>query len=163
MSPIVPEDDLVVDDPFSRAVFGAGPGSVADQTRARREIIVPRGTSTPRESEADITKKSIRWLKRQPATYAWKLFGSVMGETGHPDIDGCTGGRSIKIEMKRPGERPTAHQMARLRQWRETGAIVGWASSVEQVQQLVTYAKQSPEWRNPLTGPGTGFETTTRP
>lgn len=156
MSPIVPEDDrqFVVDDPFApRYDF---------QARARTKIIVPATTRGER-SERDITEQAIDWLKRQPATYAWKLFSGALGESGHPDIDGCSGGRSIKIEMKRPGKKPTPIQMARLRQWREAGAIVGWATSASQVQQLFAYSMAHPAWRNPLTGPGVGTETTRQP
>lgn len=156
MSPIVPEDDqqFVVDDPFT-------PG-YDFQARARTKIIVPPVTRAEK-SESDITREAIEWLKRQtPTTYAWKLFSGALGESGHPDIDGCSGGRSIKIEMKRPGKRPTAIQMARLRQWREAGAIVGWATSVSQVQQLFAYSMAHPDWRNPLTGPGAGVEPAPR-
>lgn len=160
MNPVVPEKGLVVDDPFSSTVFGAASGSVADQ--ARGKIIVPAMTRVEK-SESDITKSVITWLKDQPNTYAWKVFSGSMGENGHPDVDGCSNGRSIKIEMKRPTKRPTSIQMARLRQWRETGAVVGWATSLDHVQQLVTYSIAHPDWRNPLTGPGVGAPATPRP
>jgi hypothetical protein len=103
--------------------------------------------------ETEITKDAIIWLKTQPRTYAWKLHTGPQGEGGHPDIDGCTNGRSIKIEMKRPGETPTTRQMARLLRWRATGALVGWATSVEEVRAIFAHA-DDPEYVNPLTGPG---------
>lgn len=103
--------------------------------------------------ESEITKEAITWLKAQPRTYAWKLHTGPQGEGGHPDIDGCTNGRSIKIEMKRPGEKPTRRQMARLLQWRASGALVGWATSVEEVRAIFANAN-NPDYVNPLTGPG---------
>ncbi len=104
--------------------------------------------------ETEITKEAITWLKTQPATYARKLHtGGMSGERGHPDIDGCTRGRALKIEMKRPGEKPTKIQMVRLLQWREAGALVGWATSVEEVRAIFANA-DNPDYVNPLTGPG---------
>jgi hypothetical protein len=117
------------------------------------------GNRPPRQrrrvrSETDITKECISWLKAQPETYARKLHtGPMSGETKHPDIDGCTRGRSIKIEMKRPGEKPDRGQMARLLQWRAAGALVGWATSVEEVRAIFANAA-NPDYVNPLTGPG---------
>lgn len=106
------------------------------------------------KSETEITRECITWLKAQPGTYAWKLHtGPMSSETKHPDIDGCTNGRSIKIEMKRPGERPDKGQMARLLQWRAAGALVGWATSVEEVRAIFANA-DNPDYVNPLTGPG---------
>lgn len=105
------------------------------------------------KSEKEITDEAISWLKAQTCCYAWKLHTGPMGEGGHPDIDGCVNGRSIKIEMKRPGETPTRRQMARLLQWRGAGALVGWATSVEEVRAIFANA-DNPEYVNPLTGPG---------
>lgn len=105
------------------------------------------------KTEGAITGEALSWLNSQPGTYAWKLHTGPMGEGGHPDIDGCTQGRSIKIEMKRPGEVPTRRQMARLLQWRAAGALVGWATSVEEVRAIFANAG-NPEYANPLTGPG---------
>lgn len=154
MSPVVPEGDgLIVDDPFI-------PG-FDSQARARAKLIVPAVTRTE-TSETDITKEAIAWLKKQPHAYAYKLYSGAFGESGHPDIDGCIDGRSIKIEMKRPAKAPTVQQMARLRQWRAAHAIVGWATSVQQVRDLVIYSVAHPDWRNPLTGPGVGIEAVPR-
>jgi hypothetical protein len=103
--------------------------------------------------ESEITAEALSWLNAQPRTFAWKLHTGPMGEGGHPDIDGCSDGRSLKIEMKRPGETPTKRQMARLLQWRATGALVGWATSVEEVRAIL--AMRDTDYVNPLTGPGT--------
>ena len=119
----------------------SGPGGQPPRRRARVR------------SETDVTKECISWLKAQPGTHAWKLHTGPMGMGGHPDIDGCTRGRSIKIEMKRPGEKPDGRQMVRLLQWRAAGALVGWATSVEEVRAIFANW-DNPEYVNPLTGPG---------
>ncbi len=105
------------------------------------------------EPESRITARALTWLNAQPRTYAWKLHTGSMGQGGHPDIDGCADGRCLKIEMKRPGEKPSQRQMARLLQWQAAGALVGWASSVEEVRAIVAHAADL-GWENPLTGPG---------
>lgn len=104
------------------------------------------------EPESAITERALNWLNTLDGCYAWKLHTGPMGEGGHPDIDGCINGRSIKIEMKRPGEKPTRRQMGRLLQWRAAGALVGWATSVEEVRAIIE--QSDPDYRNPLTGPG---------
>jgi hypothetical protein len=105
------------------------------------------------ESETSRTDKVLTYLKDLPVTHARKVHTGPMGEGGHPDIDGCRSGRAFKIEMKKPGERPTARQMARLIIWQKAGALVGWAESVEHAKQIMAYWDDY-EWRNPLTAPG---------
>ena len=41
-----------------------------------------------------------------------------MGVAGEPDIDACLRGRSLQLEVKRPGERATPLQEKRLAEWR---------------------------------------------
>ncbi|HYF71379.1 MAG TPA: hypothetical protein VD864_01085 [Nocardioides sp.] len=114
----------------------------------------PRKRPAPRhESETSRTQKVLTWLNAQPETFARKVHTGPMGEGGHPDIDGCQRGRAFKIEMKKPGERPTLRQMARLRRWQQAGALVGWAESIEHAAQILAHVDDL-TWRNPLSGPG---------
>jgi hypothetical protein len=105
------------------------------------------------ESETSRTAKVLSYLKSLPKTHARKVHTGPMGESGHPDIDGCRAGRAFKIEMKKSGEKPTPLQMARLITWQAAGALVGWAESVEHAEQIMAYWDNY-EWRNQLTGPG---------
>lgn len=105
------------------------------------------------EAETSRTGKVLTYLKSLPRTHARKVHTGPMGEGGHPDIDGCREGRAFKIEMKRHGEVPNARQMARLRVWQASGALVGWAEDVEHARQIMAYWDDY-EWRNPLTAPG---------
>lgn len=136
------EQELILQDDE----FGAPPLRDREPAPTSRPV-----TRVPRESE--ITTEALRWLNRQFRTFAWKIHTTAMGQTGHPDIDACVDGRSVKIEMKRPGRRPEPHQLGRLRRWQAAGALVGWASTLEHVQQLHARAGQR-DWVNSLESPG---------
>ena len=43
---------------------------------------------------------------------------------GDPDIDACIRGRSVQIEVKRPGERPTLLQLKRIEEWRRRQSLL---------------------------------------
>lgn len=107
-----------------------------------------------RRSETPRTNEVLDYLKSLPNTYAYKVHGSHHGEGGHPDIDCCSAGRAVKIEMKRPGYRPDARQMQRLIDWQKAGALVGWAETVEHARQILAHRDDEVRWLNPLTGPG---------
>lgn len=108
----------------------------------------------PVRGETERTQDVIEWLKAQPRCYAMKKHTGPQGEGGHPDIFACRAGRMVLVEMKRPGERPDARQMQRLRTWQEAGALVCWAFDVEHVRAVFERADAEPGWINPLTGPG---------
>ncbi len=62
----------------------------------------------------------------------------TMGTMGDPDLYGCLpGGRHFEIEVKRPGNYPTALQDQRLAEWFTAGAISGVARSVEDALQIL--------------------------
>lgn len=119
------------------------------RTVARKPPLRVRG-------ETERTNDVLAWLNVQPFTCAIKKHTNAYGQGGHPDIIGCRGGRTLMIEMKKPGETPTLRQMERLRTWQAAGAAVCWASDVEHVQQLFERLDEEPArmWKNPLTGPG---------
>lgn len=114
-----------------------------------------RRRAVPPESETSITEKALTWLNAQEDTFARKRHTGPMGTGGHPDIEGCSAGRSFQVEMKRPGEKPTPRQFAQMRVWQNAGALVGWACSVEHVRQIMARRDDS-TWKNPLTAPGAG-------
>jgi hypothetical protein len=64
-----------------------------------------------------------------------------MGNAGEPDIDASAHGRAVKIELKRPGSsaKPGDAQRAALKRWHATGALCGWARSLEHVLQLLEH------------------------
>jgi len=87
--------------------------------------------------ESTIVKAVLRYLNGLPECVARKRWGSAMGLAGDPDIDACIRGRSVQLEVKRPGEKPTPLQARRLEEWGRAGAIVGVVDSVGKVRELL--------------------------
>lgn len=58
-----------------------------------------------------------------------------MAPTGTPDIIGChkKTGRMVLVEVKRPGKVPTPVQNMVMQDWRDAGALVFVATSIEDV------------------------------
>jgi hypothetical protein len=88
-------------------------------------------------SERAIVKAILAYLNSLPGCLARKRWGGGMGVAGDPDIDACIRGRSLQLEVKRPGERPTLLQLRRLEEWRQAGAQVGVVSSVCEVRRIL--------------------------
>ena len=89
--------------------------------------------------EKTIQKNILRYLNSLPRCRARNHTASgPYNQSGEPDIDGCLNGRSLKIEVKRPGGSPlTDLQQKALQEWAHVGAITGVAYSVEDVQQIL--------------------------
>ncbi len=96
-------------------------------------------------NESSIVKAILRYLNSLPGCLARKRWGGGMGVAGEPDIDACFRGRSLQLEVKRPGEKPTLLQLKRLEQWREAGALVGVVTSVAEVKELLACACAPPK------------------
>lgn len=128
--PEIPEDDR----------------SFAVRVRATRSA-----PSTP--SEGSIVADCLRWLAVQPRTQSRKVHQSAVSGSGEPDLDICCRGRAVKVEVKRPGEHPTAKQMRRMKCWRDAGALVGWVTSLDELRGLMDRV-DDPAWQADLTRPG---------
>ena len=88
-------------------------------------------------TERAIVKAILAYLNGLPGCLARKRWGGGMGVAGDPDIDACIRGRSVQLEVKRPGEKPTALQVKRLDEWKQAGAMVGVVHSVDDVRALL--------------------------
>jgi hypothetical protein len=88
-------------------------------------------------NERAIVKAVLAYLNGLPGCLARKRWGGGMGVAGGPDIDACLRGRSLQLEVKRPGEKPTRLQVKRLGEWRTAGAIAGVVVSVDEVKDLL--------------------------
>lgn len=89
--------------------------------------------SPPRLTESDVTK-AVRALLKSLNIWHWKAWQGPMSQPkGISDILGCYQGRMFALELKRPGGKPTAEQLAFLEQVRQQGGIGFWADSVEGV------------------------------
>jgi hypothetical protein len=87
--------------------------------------------------ESALVAEILRTLRALPGVIVRKRHGSAWGVAGDPDLYGSIHGRHFEIEVKRPGDRPTALQEARMKQWAATGALVGVARSVEDALYIV--------------------------
>ena len=87
--------------------------------------------------ESSLVAEILRALRALPGVVVRKRHGSTWGVAGDPDLYGSIHSRHFEIEVKRPGDRPTALQQARLKQWAATGALVGVARSVEDALDIV--------------------------
>ena len=92
--------------------------------------------------ESAIVKAILAYLNTLPRCLARKRWGGGMGVAGEPDIDACLGGRSLQLEVKRPGQHPTLLQLKRMEEWRQAGAIVGIVTSVAEVKALLGGEKE---------------------
>ena len=72
-----------------------------------------------------------------------KVHGTVYSTKGEPDLDICYNGRSVKIEVKVPGARPTKIQEARMAEWEASGAYVGVACDVVTFETILEKARCS--------------------
>jgi len=87
--------------------------------------------------ESALVAEILRALRALPGVIVRKRHGSAWGVAGDPDLYGSIQGRHFEIEVKRPGDRPTALQEARMKQWAATGALAGVARSVEEALDIV--------------------------
>lgn len=88
-------------------------------------------------TERALVKAILTYLNSLPGCLARKRWGGGMGVAGDPDIDACIHGRSLQLEVKRPGEKPTALQAKRLEEWSRAGAIVGVVTSTAATRVLL--------------------------
>jgi hypothetical protein len=103
----------------------------------------PRTTRVRHVSEEEIKAGVLDYLRGLDASYARKVHGGAMGNTGEPDIDACVRGRAVKLEGKRPGKRPDPAQLGALRRWQAAGALVGWFTSTAHVRELLAHVADS--------------------
>ena len=84
--------------------------------------------------EKYVVARIVKALKERPGVAVRKRHGTAMGVAGDPDLYGSIRGRHFEIEVKRPddpGSVPTELQAQRMQEWRNAGALVGIARSVE--------------------------------
>ena len=87
-------------------------------------------------SEAAIVKKIMAYLRAQGA-WCMKTHGGAYQQAGVPDIAAVLNGQAIYIEVKRPGEKATKIQNLVMGKLKEVGAVVGVATSVEDVEAIL--------------------------
>lgn len=108
---------------------------------------MPRKASKPVRDEAASGRKGplekvivARVLDeaRRLGFFAIKIHGGPFMLKGLPDVLAIRGGRAVWIEVKRPGERPTAVQWAVMGRLEAAGCAVGVATSVGEARAILT-------------------------
>lgn len=90
--------------------------------------------ATPRESA--IVQAVLRYINALPNSHAEKTHGTAYGMP-RVDIDASVQGRAVKLEVKRPGQKPTPRQLLALRRWAAAGAITGVVTNVDEARALI--------------------------
>jgi hypothetical protein len=79
-----------------------------------------------------------------------KVAGSAQ-KSGEPDIDCCYRGRTLKLEVKRPGgPGPTPLQIAVLSEWEKACASTHTIRTVEEVKEIIALldSKGGVKWQS---------------
>lgn len=84
--------------------------------------------------EQRIQNSILRYLRRLPETWAFKADVSTRGI---PDIICVHRGRFIAFEVKRPGEKPSAIQIANMQLARTAGAEAYAVESLAEVKEIL--------------------------
>jgi hypothetical protein len=98
--------------------------------------------------EADVLRDILKALRKHPKVARVERRQSGVfqdggrfvrvGRRGDPDIGGILkGGRTLGIEVKRPGEVPSEIQWQRINEINAAGGLAGWADSVEMALALL--------------------------
>src|SRR5262252_1887154 len=66
-----------------------------------------------------------------------KRHGSAFQVAGDPDVYFLWRGRHVEIELKRPGEEPTALQLHRLAEWKKGGAVTAVVHTIHELEVLL--------------------------
>ncbi len=128
-----------------------GPGwpkrsAIDRRTREHRSENYPTGKRDPNDPyrvrealEKNIETRCLGWLATQPR---WKQIkpNIAMHLRGEPDRIGCLAGRFVAIEFKRPGEKQTPLQAAKMDEWRRAGAVCMVATSLDDVIRALVAA-----------------------
>jgi len=97
-----------------------------------------RPNSTKKQRENAIVTKTVKALEKLfPEAFVMKMHGGSYQRSGLPDLYISIYGKSIWIEMKRPGADTTALQKAKLERLAATGAFCGTAESSERAIEIV--------------------------
>ena len=84
-------------------------------------------------SEASVEKEIVAFFDKLPQCHGCKPHGDIYS-VNRPDRIYCIQGRTVVIEVKRPGAKPRPGQIAELRKWHNAGALAMWASDLGKVK-----------------------------
>ena len=86
-------------------------------------------------SEAAIQTRILRYLNGLPRSWACKFPGVL--RRGVPDVLACYRGQFLALEVKRPGQEPTALQRAVIDQIHDAGGVAEIVHDLDEVRQIL--------------------------
>jgi hypothetical protein len=86
-------------------------------------------------SEAAIQTRIVEYLNRLPRSWACKFPGVL--RRGVPDMLVCYRGQFLALEIKRPGQEPTALQRAVIGQIHGAGGVAEIVHGLDEVRQIL--------------------------
>lgn len=89
--------------------------------------------------KAGITAKVLERLRKLGCA-ALKIHGSPLQPAAVDVLAVAPGGRSVALEVKRPGQAATPRQARFLAVWGEAGAVVGTVHSADEAEALLREA-----------------------
>lgn len=98
--------------------------------------------------ETKLSSKVMDRIRKEYAGEVRKVHADAYGAANEPDIDACILGRCVKIELKVPGKVPTPGQYGRLRAWARAGALAGWVTTLDELDELLVHVGDV-GWVNP--------------
>ncbi len=88
------------------------------------------------QPEARIVNKILSELNAIPKCKAEKNHGTQFGKP-KLDISGALNGMAFHIEVKVPGNKPTARQWQVIKDWQKVGVRAGWATNVDEALGII--------------------------
>jgi hypothetical protein len=103
---------------------------------------MPKSKPLERNLQTAVLRK-LKALRAQDDRLVFrKRHGSVLGVAGDPDVYGLWAGIAWELELKAPGEQPTALQWERLDEWNKAGAVVGVIDKVQDFDQFIAMIQE---------------------
>lgn len=121
-----------------------------------RRLAARKAERPRRIPEKEIVNLAISYIRSFEFGYARKVHGSQFGNAGEPDVDAVVRGRAVKLECKAPdGGKPTAVQVGAMKRWAKAGALTGWFTNVDHVQEILDHVDDTyPDFVVNVTYPG---------
>lgn len=82
--------------------------------------------------EKSLQNKCIRWLKRQPDCWFFKVSGSACQTPGVPDLVICWHGKFVGVELKSPTGKPEPVQLATIDMILRAGGVAFITNSFDE-------------------------------
>lgn len=103
--------------------------------------MAPEGNLVAKQQgEALLVKRLKSYLERKYGGFWIKVHGGPYQQAGLPDLIGVVEGRGVGIEVKLPGKENTLTKLQELTlsELEEAGAVVGVATSIEDVADIMS-------------------------